>query len=57
MSEPIVTHVRHATRLEKIPTYIGKCCREWVLAVGHKGRCGECGEVPTYLRPDEGNPL
>lgn len=54
MSEPIVTHVRRATKVESIPTYIGFCCREWVLAIGHKGRCGLCGEVPTFLRPDDG---
>lgn len=38
--------------LPRIPTFIGKCCREWVLAVGGRGRCGLCGEVPTYLRGD-----
>lgn len=37
-----------------IPTYIGMCCREWDLAVGYPvGRCGLCGEKPTYLRPSE----
>lgn len=37
----------------RLPTYIGKCCREWVLTVvGGRGTCGLCGEVPTYLRPD-----
>lgn len=40
-----------------LPTYIGYCCREWILALAHKpGRCGYCGERPTYLRPDTGNP-
>lgn len=37
---------------EKSTRYIGKCCREWVLslmALG-RGRCGLCGEKPTYLR-------
>ena len=53
----IVTHVRNATKVELPPTYIGYCCREWVLAWGHKGRCGLCGEVPTYLRDDDGGPL
>ena len=38
------------------PTWIGYCCREWVMAYGYKsGRCGLCGETPTYLR--EGEPL
>lgn len=37
-----------------LPTYIGFCCREWILTIGHKvGTCGYCGEVPTYLRDDE----
>lgn len=36
----------------KPATFIGYCCREWVLAVGGKGSCGLCGERPTYLRPD-----
>ena len=39
-----------------IPTYIGVCCREWVLAVGGNGRCGLCGTVPVYLRPDPLSP-
>lgn len=40
-----------------LPTYIGACCREWILALGHKpGRCGLCGERPEYLRPDADNP-
>lgn len=38
----------------KIETYIGECCREWVLASGVPvGRCGLCGERPTYKRPDD----
>lgn len=37
-------------------TYIGECCREWVLAVGiPPGRCGLCGEKPTYKREDDGS--
>lgn len=39
-----------------IVTYIGFCCREWVLAVtipSSVGRCGLCGEKPTYLREDD----
>lgn len=41
-----------------IPTYIGSCCREWVLAIGSStmARCGYCGEKPTYLREDTDNP-
>jgi hypothetical protein len=39
--------------LPKLPTYIGVCCREWVLAYGAAGgRCGLCGERPIYLRED-----
>lgn len=37
-----------------LPTYIGYCCREWILAMTNRaGRCGYCGEQPTYLRDDE----
>lgn len=41
-----------------IPTYIGYCCREWVLAIGSTtmAACGLCGETPTYRRPDTDNP-
>lgn len=38
---------------KNLPTYIGKCCREWVLHAGARGRCGLCGERPVYLRPDD----
>lgn len=42
--------------MPQIPTYIGSCCREWVLAVLIPvGRCGLCGERPTYLREDDGS--
>ena len=35
-------------------TYIGFCCREWVLVTGLPvGPCGVCGEVPKYLREDD----
>lgn len=34
------------------PTYIGICCREWVLAVGMHGKCGICNTVPVFLRPN-----
>lgn len=39
---------------ERLPTYIGFCCREWILAAWHRdgGKCGLCGERPAYLRPD-----
>lgn len=34
-------------------TYIGECCREWILAAGYQtGRCGICGQKPTYKRED-----
>lgn len=47
--EPTIHHP-----LERLPIYIGYCCREWPLAIGVKpGRCGLCGEVPTYLRADD----
>ena len=40
-----------------LPTYIGFCCREWILAMGRTpGRCGYCGERPEYLRRDNDNP-
>lgn len=39
---------------EKLPTYIGFCCREWILAIlAPVGTCGYCGQRPTYLRPDD----
>ncbi len=47
------------SRYELIPTYIGRCCREWILAFTpgkRPGRCGLCGERPTYLRPDPLSP-
>lgn len=34
-------------------TYIGRCCREWILAAGFKvGKCGLCGKRPTFERDD-----
>lgn len=37
----------------KIMTYIGRCCREWVLAVGYPvNRCGYCGQRPQRVGPD-----
>ena len=59
MSEPRVPRQRWDSptvqqQLPLPPTYIGKCCREWVLAYfATVGRCGLCGERPTYLREDE----
>ena len=48
-----VVRMVHQSPLEQPPTYIGKCCREWVMAALFKpGRCGLCGEVPEYERPD-----
>lgn len=39
---------------ELVPTYIGYCCREWILAVGYPvGRCGLCGKKPRFLREDD----
>jgi hypothetical protein len=53
MSDPTI-HVYRKNPLEKWPTYIGYCCREWPLAIGMPvGRCGICGERPTYLRDDK----
>lgn len=38
---------------EMLPTYIAQCCREWIMPMtGRPGRCGICGERPTYLRDD-----
>lgn len=55
MRERPVIHAPDGTvlaPLPRIPTYIGVCCREWPLAVMMRGRCGDCGEVPVYDRPD-----
>ncbi len=50
MSEPTVRVHRQAD-LDRWPTYIGVCCREWELAIGVPvGRCGLCGKKP---RPKE----
>lgn len=39
--------------LPQMLTYVGRCCREWVLAYGRTpGKCGFCNERPTYLRED-----
>lgn len=46
--------------VDQVPRYVGRCCREWLLsAAGGRGRCGLCGETPTYdrpARPDEYGP-
>lgn len=50
---PPTEPVRHP--LPKIGTYIGVCCREWVLAVGVPvSSCGLCGSRPVYERDDDG---
>lgn len=44
--------------MRAIPTYIAFCCREWIAPYGFAGgRCGLCGQRPTYLRPDPESPL
>ncbi len=36
---------------QQIVTGIAACCREWVVSLGHPwGKCGLCGERPTYVR-------
>jgi hypothetical protein len=41
-------YVHSMPELERWPTYIGVCCREWPLAVGVPvGHCGICGERPV----------
>lgn len=53
MSEPVKITYLSRPPLPKTPTYIAFCCREWIAPIGHRsGRCGLCGERPTYLRPD-----
>lgn len=37
--------------MSPVLTYYGRCCREWLLAVGAYGRCGLCGKAPSYDRP------
>jgi hypothetical protein len=52
MSDPTIL-IHQQNPLPKWPIYIGSCCREWPLAVGIPvGRCGLCGERPTFLRAD-----
>ena len=49
--EGVTPVTRHG--LPTLPTYIGKCCREWVMPItGRPGNCGICGEQPTFLRDD-----
>lgn len=53
MSDPSI-HVHHQNPLDKLPVYIGVCCREWPMPIGYMpGRCGLCGERPTFLRMDD----
>lgn len=59
--EPTI-RIHKQTPLERLPTVIVRCCREWPVAVtGHPGgswgRCGICGERPVYEREDDGTPL
>jgi hypothetical protein len=52
MTEPTIRIYRQSP-LDRIPTYIGRCCREWPMPVGLKpGRCGLCGERPEFVRVD-----
>ena len=54
MDPTVHVYAERLGKSEKWTTYIGYCCREWVLAaMCPVGRCGICGEVPEYLRPDE----
>jgi hypothetical protein len=49
----MIDHNHGRRALPQIPTYIGECCREWVLALGFRvGSCGLCGERPTFKRAD-----
>lgn len=40
--------------LPKLPTYIGRCCRDWIMAyTGKPGKCGLCGQIPEYVEHDQ----
>ena len=56
MSEPTVLYVQQGG-LPRLATYIGYCCREWVMPIGSMGgSCGLCHERPTFLRDDPNSP-
>ena len=53
MSEPVEIVWVDRPPMPKVATYIAYCCREWIAPIGYRGgRCGLCGEKPTFLRPD-----
>lgn len=53
MSEPVEIVYLSRPPLPRTPTFIAFCCREWIAPIGHPaGRCGLCGERPTFLRSD-----
>lgn len=56
MSTPTITEFARPP-LAPVPTYVGVCCRAWVLAVfGPRGRCGLCDQVPSFLGDDPRSP-
>lgn len=53
MSEPVEITYLSRPPIKLPPTFIAYCCREWIAPYGYpSGRCGLCGERPTYLRDD-----
>lgn len=50
-SKPLHITIRHLVPLGRQYFYYGFCCQEWPLRMGYgPGRCGICGERPTFLR-------
>jgi hypothetical protein len=50
VSKPVITIIQQ-TPLPKLLTVITECCREWEAPIGFAGgRCGYCGERPTFKR-------
>jgi hypothetical protein len=46
MTDPSIL-VHSMPEIPRVETFIGVCCREWVLALGYPlGSCGLCGERP-----------
>lgn len=42
---------REEVKGETVRTCLTVCCREWVAPFGFRGgRCGLCGEHPTFVR-------